>query len=442
MDHTGFGAVVAVVQRRFLDHLAVFGHDAEAFPAGPRFRGFHLLLGAVGEVGIFLKHVIRGGRFAYLLGADGDLDPVLQDRKAHDGYFQQVVLKIGAQGDGGRVGIHKFQIGAGVAVEADHGVLPGLHIAGGEAVGIALRGHEAGGDDGVVQSGGDLADAAARLLNQHAVLVGSGRLIALLTGAVSGGQVEGKFLSGLQNPSVNGVHGQLDVLVAVFVVGRLGGEGADHLVLFLGLSLGALRRDNGQGRGNGGGVGIGIHGSQHIGSQLVPVQLKPADFLAILVLAGFAVVGYQLGILRRAVEMAGKFVRRFTDSPLHGFQVKGVILGRGLTGGVNFIQNPPDLRFQRVREGQAVVLPDHGHVPGKCLGQLLFSRAAVQAGEIHALDRDGGCGRKGGRFHRGVRSVGGGRGGLFGFPSVLSENGPRREGQDRHEYGKGEYEAS
>ena len=86
------------------------------------------------------------------------------------------------------------------------------------------------GDQGaVVQGGGDLADAAAQLLDGHTGAVGVGGLVAVFCGALAQGGVVVEGLTGLQHHAVDGSAGQGQVDVAVLVVGVVGLIGGQHI---------------------------------------------------------------------------------------------------------------------------------------------------------------------------------------------------------------------
>ena len=103
-------------------------------------------------------------------------------------------------------------------------------------MGLALGGLQVRLEHGVVDGGGDLADAAADLgLGLAAGDVGDGLLIALFLGALANGLVEGELLAGHENGAVDLLAGQLQIVRAVGD-GGMSGVGLGNDVLEQGLA--------------------------------------------------------------------------------------------------------------------------------------------------------------------------------------------------------------
>ena len=185
-----------------------------------------------------------------LAGLEGDRHSLIQHRDPYDGYRDCPVIEGSPDRDGGIRGVDELHVRSRVSVVTDRRVLSRRYIGRLEGVGVTLRGRNACPDHGIIQGRGDLADAAARLLDDHSVLVGAGRLIAAGLRAVSRSQVKGKFLSHLQDLSVHRRAGKLQIVVSVRVCRRLRCIGTDDLVLFLCLRSGKLRLDDLRGDGD------------------------------------------------------------------------------------------------------------------------------------------------------------------------------------------------
>ena len=87
----------------------------------------------------------------------------------------------------------------------------------------ALKHLEVGAEHGVVQRGRGLADAAADLLYDLAVIVGGGVIKACLRCALTDGAVEGELFAGHQNQPVKLVGNQGDVVDAPHAAAAIGG---------------------------------------------------------------------------------------------------------------------------------------------------------------------------------------------------------------------------
>ena len=113
---------------------------------------------------------------------------------------------------------------------------------------MALDDLHARAHDGVKERGGDLADAAARLLHHDAVLDGAGGLIALVGCARPGERVQGEHLARGDHVAVERLRAEADVRVARGGGGGLRRKGGEQRVLFLQLGLGdgGLRLDHGR----------------------------------------------------------------------------------------------------------------------------------------------------------------------------------------------------
>ena len=90
-------------------------------------------------------------------------------------------------------------------------------------MGVALHDLQGGVEDGVVDGGGGLADAAAGLVHGGAAGVDGSGEIALVGGTASGGVVVGEFLAGHQDHAVAGLSGQLHVELPVGGAAHLAG---------------------------------------------------------------------------------------------------------------------------------------------------------------------------------------------------------------------------
>ena len=282
------------MQKCLIHDLAVPAEDAVCLPHRTRPGLFNHLLLPIGQGGIFLIYRVWRFQFLYLLRAHSRLFVPLQQRKTHDRQLQFRPVKGGPQADGGVLGVDEFQVRPIIAVEADHGILAFLNITGSKAVEIPFRCPIAGIDYGVVQGGGDLTHSASRLLYKHAVLISARRLVPLIAGAVSRGQVKGELLPRFQHYPVYGIGGQTDILVSVLVICCSGGKCSDYFILIPGLFLGSLRRDGIK-------LSLDFHTEVHIpGSlhqflcQLVLSQAPSIPFLRVAVGSGLLVEGLHL----------------------------------------------------------------------------------------------------------------------------------------------------
>ena len=125
----------------------------------------------------------------------------------------------------------------GVVLELEVGITPadsGIHavvnVVGNKAVVDAEDDLQVSNQGAIVQSGGDLADAAADGIDQLVAGVGGSGLVALLFGTLAQGFVEGEFLTRLQDHAVQGLAGQPQVGVPVLVVGVGGLTGTQHIL--------------------------------------------------------------------------------------------------------------------------------------------------------------------------------------------------------------------
>ena len=82
----------------------------------------------------------------------------------------------------------------------------------------------------VVDGGSHLADAAAQLALGLAGHIDNGLAIALLSGALSDGVVEGEHLAGLDHSAVDGLAGQLHIVGSATAAAQIGGAGLRQAV--------------------------------------------------------------------------------------------------------------------------------------------------------------------------------------------------------------------
>ena len=138
---------------------------------------------------------------------------------AHDGHGHLTVDGLCVDADGETQGVLELEIGSR---PAHSGVQAVIAVAGYQRVAGAVGNFHIGHQHAVVQSGTDLADAAA----QDPVLLGAdlvvGVLIALGGGALAYGIVEGEGLAGVHNGAVDGLTGQGQIglqVTGVFIGG-------------------------------------------------------------------------------------------------------------------------------------------------------------------------------------------------------------------------------
>ena len=155
----------------------------------------------------------------------------------------------------------------------DSGVHSQLHIAGVELVAVALHHLQIGVEDGVIDGGGGLADAAADVLHRLARLIDGGVLVPLVGGAAAGGIVVGELLPGEENDVVAGLGGQLHVVLAVGRAGYPGGPLPQQVLEHLALQ--ALPGHLGLGPGHGDGEGLPPLGALVGGPQGLHIEVQP-----------------------------------------------------------------------------------------------------------------------------------------------------------------------
>ena len=200
----------------------------------------------------------------------------------------------------------------------DGGVSAPVHVMHGHAVVAALHDLHIGVQGRVVEGGGKLADAAARLLHHLARLVGAGVLPAVGTGALAQGIVGGEYVAGLQDGAVDLFRAEADVIFTIVgAAGKAGGVGAAQYVFALQhiLGDGGLQLVQGDGdRFPGEGIGV-LDGLHQCGSvDPVAVDLIRIDDLIIFHADG--------GIHGRLIQQTGQIVHE----PGHGIRV---VLRRG-----------------------------------------------------------------------------------------------------------------
>ena len=187
---------------------------------------------AVEQVRVLLIGRLRhgDGRRDFALQVEGHA--VLQDRNAVDRGGQLLLALVKGHDHGhGALGVVAELKVLGRVV--DGRVLAQGHVGGGDGVVVALSDLQPCAHDGVEERGGDLAHAAARLVDVDAVLDDGGVLIALGRGALAGQVVDGEFLARLDDGAADGLGAQADVRVAVGVGGRGRGVGGQALKLGL-----------------------------------------------------------------------------------------------------------------------------------------------------------------------------------------------------------------
>ena len=180
-------------------------------------------------------------------------------------------------------------------------------------MGVALHNLQRGVEDGVVNGGGGLADAAADALHRRAAGVHRRPQIALVGGAAAGGVVIGEDLPGHEHHAVAGLGGQLHV--ALPVGGAAHPAGALPQQVPEQLPFQALAGLLGLGDGQGDLHGLPLRRRVKQGFGLVHVKVDPHHVVADL--QGLRV---DLGALGLGVELL-----------VHG--VKVGLLGGGLVGG-------------------------------------------------------------------------------------------------------------
>ena len=137
--------------------------------------------------------------FLKFLRNHGDGDSLFQNRNSDQRNRNCLCLgiKLRAYRHGILGRIDKLHIRAVVAVIADRRILARRHIGRCKGMRMALGRHDARLHHRVIQRGRNLADTAARLQHNLAVLVSTGRLVAALQGAVTCRVIKRELLADL-----------------------------------------------------------------------------------------------------------------------------------------------------------------------------------------------------------------------------------------------------
>ena len=206
--------------------------DLLAVLLGDEIGGDLLALQARGHrdlLAVFQRRILRIGGIGDRDGLRNfagqiELDAVLEDRNAVDRSLEFLIALVKGHHHRNRAlrVVDELKVLVGIVHRR---ILADGHITGDDGVIMAFADLEPRAHHGVEQRRGNLADAAARLLNINAVFDDRCILISLGCGALAGERVDGEFLSRLHDHAADRLSAQADIGVSVGIGGGGGGKG-------------------------------------------------------------------------------------------------------------------------------------------------------------------------------------------------------------------------
>ena len=211
------------------DHFSILGNDKSGLP-----------FASLASVTLYLFHARSQGRILLIgwcrrigLAELGGLQRVgfaiLKNRNSVNGNCAGLIIIACTDADGCTRVVHKFVIRAAPAYGC---IRSGCNIGRFKGMRTTHGSFKTCFYHCIIQGRGNLAYTASDLLYNLSVVISRCRLIALCFGSLSYPVVEGKFLSGLKDDSIDCLCRQLHIGISLLIRCCICGKGSDRLIFF------------------------------------------------------------------------------------------------------------------------------------------------------------------------------------------------------------------